>query len=256
MTMSKDRMTKRATSYSAPALEKGLGILEMISKAPHPMNLSEISQGVGRAKSEIFRMVYVLESLGYLERVEGTDGYTLTNRLFLLGMQRPPLKELLELALPSMRKLTEDTRQSCHLVVAADENMVVIARIESPSDLGLAVRIGHHRPILEATSGIVLTAFQPEAVRTLWVKKYGKRLAPKEREELVRKLDAIREAGYAAIVSTAVSGVTDVSAPIMRNGQPIAALAIPYMQLSAVSVSQRDATKALCKVTADLSSRL
>lgn len=254
--MPQGRKTQRAATYSAPALEKGLGILELISNASHPMNLSEISQGVGRAKSEIFRMVYVLESLRYLERVEGTDGYTLTNRLFLLGMQRPPLKELTETALPMMRRLTEDTQQSCHLVVPSDQYTVVIARMESPADLGLVVRIGHRRPILEATSGLVLTAFQPDAVRARWVKEYGRRLAPKERDDLLRKLDSIHAQGYAAITSTAVSGVVDVSAPIVRNGHAVAALTIPYMQLSAVSISQKEATRTLCEVTAGLSDKL
>ena len=254
--MPKGQKTQRTATYNAPALEKGLGILELISSASHPMNLSEISQGVGRAKSEIFRMVYVLERLHYLERVAGTDGYTLTNRLFLLGMQRPPLKELLEAALPLMRKLTEDTQQSCHLVVPSDQYTVVIARIESPSDLGLVVRIGHRRPILEATAGLVLTAFEPEPVRTRWLKDYGKRFVKDDRDELVRKLESIHDQGYAAIPSAVVSGVTDVSAPIVRSGHAVAALTIPYLQLSGVGASQRDATRLLCAIAASLSDKI
>lgn len=254
--MPKGRPKEQPTPYSAPALEKGLDILELLSSVSQPMNLSQISEGVGRSKSEIFRMLYVLERRHYLERVAGTDDYTLTNRLFLLGMERPPLKGLLEIALPMMHQLSEDTQQSCHLVVPSDQYMVVIARIDPPSDLGLVVRIGHRRPILEGTSGLVLTAFQPEAIRSRWIKDYGGNLSPKHRAKLVETLDSITTHGYAAIPSTVVPGITDVSAPVMRNSVAVAAVTIPYMKRFGVTVSQQDAVKMVCGVAVTISSKM
>ena len=43
--------------YSAPALEKGLDILELLSLSASEMSLSQIAAGVGRSKNEIFRAV-------------------------------------------------------------------------------------------------------------------------------------------------------------------------------------------------------
>src|ERR1700692_2344648 len=94
--------------YSAPALEKGLDILELLAGKSGSLSLSEISDGVGRSKSEIFRMLQVLEERRYLERTPENDGYTLTNRLFLLGMEKPPNKGLLEVALPVMHQLADE----------------------------------------------------------------------------------------------------------------------------------------------------
>ena len=45
--------------YSAPALEKGLDILEFLSESREPQSLQQIGDGVGRTKGEIFRMVSV-----------------------------------------------------------------------------------------------------------------------------------------------------------------------------------------------------
>src|SRR3546814_9590021 len=67
-------------------------------------------------------------------------------------MERPPLKGLLDIALPMLHELSDDTQQSSHLVVPSEQLMVVIARIDPPADLGLVVRIGHRRPILEGRS--------------------------------------------------------------------------------------------------------
>jgi len=255
MTDDKDGVTT-ATAYNAPALEKGLDILELLSSVSHPMTLAEVSLAVGRSKSEIFRMLHVLERRGYLERPVGSDHYTLTNRLFRLGMERPPLKGLLDIAMPLMHRLADDTQQSCHLVVPSEEYMVVIARIDPPADLGLVVRIGHRRPILSATSGLVLTAFQLEAVRDRWLQDYINVLPLKEREGLTARVTGIAAKGYAAIKSTVVPGITDVSAPVMHQGVAVAAVTIPYMQRYGVEVSQKEATQMLLGVAASIAAKL
>lgn len=254
--MSKVGQTPRAPAYNAPALEKGLDILELLSSVSYPMGLSDISKAVGREKSEIFRMLHVLERRRYLERTSNGDLYTLTNRLFLLGMERPPLKGLLDIALPAMHTLADDTQQSCHLVVPSEQFMVVIARIDPPADLGLVVRIGHRRPILEGTSGLVLTAFQNSLTRERWIESYGSELSPKQRTALEEKLEDIRVKGFAAIKSAVVPGVTDVSVPILSNGAAVASLTIPYMKRSGVPVSQREATTMLDSAAVAIASRL
>ncbi|RIA46826.1 IclR family transcriptional regulator [Hephaestia caeni] len=254
--MPKKETPAKATTYAAPALEKGLDILELLSSVSRPMGLSDISQAVGRSKNEIFRMLHVLEKRHYIERAQGNDLYTLTNRLFLLGMERPPLKGLLDIALPMLHELSDDTQQSSHLVVPSEQFMVVIARIDPPADLGLVVRIGHRRPILEGTSGMVLTAFQLEPVRRRWVEEYGADMTAKSRAELEDRLVDIARKGYAAIKSTVVPGITDISVPVMSNGAAVASLAIPYMKRSGVPVSQAEATRMACGVAAAISSRL
>src|SRR3546814_12559752 len=91
--------------------------------------------------------------------------------------------------------------------------MGVIARIDPPADLGLVVRIGHRRPILEGTSGMVLTAFQLEPVRRRWVEEYGADMSSKSRAELEDRLADIARKGYAATKSTVVPGIPDTSVP-------------------------------------------
>src|SRR3546814_10085980 len=93
-----------------------------------------------------------------------------------------------------LHELSDDTQQSSHLVVPSEQFMVVIARIDPPADLGLVVRIGHRRPILEGTSGMVLTAFQLEPVRRRWVEEYG---ADMRSEEHTSELQPLMRISYA-----------------------------------------------------------
>jgi DNA-binding IclR family transcriptional regulator len=134
---------RNVPKYRAPALDKGLDILELLSGTSGPLNLAEIAIRVGYSKGEIFRMLQVLEARNYIVRGEGDTGYLLTNRLFMLGMERPRNKGLVEVALPIMHRLSDETSHPCHLVVSSDDQIVVIARVDAPSDEGYIVRVGH-----------------------------------------------------------------------------------------------------------------
>lgn len=98
-------MPTDSPKYRAPALDKGLDILELLAKATQPLSIADISDGVGRSRGEIFRMLQVLEERDYIARPDGEGAYSLTPRLFRLGMEQPPVKNLVETAMPVMHRL-------------------------------------------------------------------------------------------------------------------------------------------------------
>jgi len=242
--------------YRAPALEKGLEILEFLAGKTVPMNLSQISAGVGRSPNEIFRMLQVLEERRYLARTPGDEGYVLTNRLFLLGMEKPPVKGLLEVALPVMHRLADDILHPCHLAVPSEEFIVVIARVDSPGDLGLVVRIGHRRPFPHSTSGLLLFAFQTQAARPRWTEVLDSKKIHYDHRRLVGKAKTISAQGYACIPSELVPGVVDLSAPIMQHESAVAALTVPYLDRRSPKVGQRKSIEQLRKAAAQISQEL
>ena len=44
-------------AYAAPALEKGLDILEMLCRSEQPLSQTQIAQELGRSVGEIYRML-------------------------------------------------------------------------------------------------------------------------------------------------------------------------------------------------------
>jgi len=54
--------------YRAPALDKGLEILEYLSGQRMPLTQLEIADGLQRSSGEIYRMLLCLEERGYLAR--------------------------------------------------------------------------------------------------------------------------------------------------------------------------------------------
>src|SRR5690625_6410198 len=57
--------------YRAPALEKGLDVLELLASHGGPLTTSQMATLLGRSVSELFRMVLALEYRGYIALAEG-----------------------------------------------------------------------------------------------------------------------------------------------------------------------------------------
>ncbi|MBB6064900.1 DNA-binding IclR family transcriptional regulator [Pseudoxanthomonas broegbernensis] len=218
--------------YRAPALEKGLDILELLARSPAPLSMAEISEGMGRSKGEIFRMLQVLEDRGYIARATGESGYALTHRLFMLGMEQPPVKGMMEAALPVMHRLADAIQQPCHLSVTSREEIVVVARVDAPGEIGLVVRVGHRRPMAHSTSGVVLFAFQGPAIRERWLALLREAEPGLDADAFRKRTEQARADGYASAASDVVHGVVDLSAPVLRHDHAVCALTVPFLETS------------------------
>ncbi len=245
------------TRYSAPALEKGLDILELLAEQAGPLPVSAISEALGRSRSELFRMLLVLEERGYIARLEGEEGFGLTTRLFELAMRNPPVGRLLDTALPVMERLAEQTSQSCHLAVASRDEMVVIARVESPDEVGFAVRVGHRRNLVESTSGRILLAYQPAPRRERWLAAAARR-SSFDRVALERDLARIRRAGLRRAPSSFVEGIVDLGCPVFdgRSEGAVAALTIPFVKRRGAARDEPRVRTQLKEAAAEISEAL
>jgi DNA-binding IclR family transcriptional regulator len=235
------------SKYRAPALEKGLDILQLLNNERSPLTVTAICQRLGRSQGEIFRMVQVLEVRGFIEQDPKTDGYRLTDLLFSMAMRQPASQSLVEIAIPLMRTLASEIGQSCHLALHTRGDIVVIARMESMEQVGFTVRVGYRHSILETVSGLTLFAFQPEDVRARWLSMVEPKPSPADVKKFVAAADATRQNGFGRAPSTFVNGITDISAPVMRGDRAIAALTVPYIK---TAFAQGPITTVVEKVTA------
>lgn len=246
----------QGAKYRAPALEKGLDILELLAHSSTPLSMAEISEGVGRSKGEIFRMLQVLEDRGYIARGVGENGYALTHRLFMLGMEQPPVKGMMEAALPVMHRLADAIQQPCHLSVTSREEIVVVARVDAPGEIGLVVRVGHRRPMAHSTSGVVLFAFQGEAIRERWLTLLREAEPGLDAAAFVQRADQARTEGYARASSDVVDGVVDLSAPVLQHGHAVCALTVPFLETRQLQARAAAAVEPLRTAAAEISRTL
>ncbi|MCV6592343.1 MAG: helix-turn-helix domain-containing protein [Silicimonas sp.] len=225
-----DTQTK-LQKYSAPALEKGLDILEFLSLSDVAPTLSQIAHGIGRSKNEIFRMMIVLEERGYIERRDG-DLFNLTSKLAVLAGERTDNSKLAELAEPFMLRLAEETELSNHLWVPEDrETLVVINSASSSQNYGVTVQVGYRTPFYPTSPGACfLSELESETARMLQLRRLAPDASETARAEFAQRADICRSEGHVALSSLESSAISEISAPV-RDGAGrlvVAALTIPH----------------------------
>jgi DNA-binding IclR family transcriptional regulator len=216
-------------SYAAPALDKGLEILELLSRTETPLLQKDIAGELGRTVGEIYRMLACLVRRNYVAQID--DSYLLTAKLFELAHVHPPTHRLLIAARPIMQRLSSDLDQSCHLTVYDQGRQIVIAKIDTPSGMGFSVRVGSELDVLVSVSGRVLLAFQDDETRRFRIEESLQRRPNQADPQVESVLKYLTERGYESAPSTQVRGLYAVSFPILdTQGHAIAALSVPYAE--------------------------
>lgn len=217
--------------YRAPALEKGLDILELLARHPEGLAQAEVARALERTVGEIFRMLNCLVERGYLTIQRPGDRYVLTLKLFELSHRHAPLARILDAALPLMHALAESVHQSCHLVVLHEARAIVIAQVDAPGEIGFAVRVGSVVQLSSTASGRVLLAFQDEDDRRKLLTKVHVSPDGAEGAKLAVALERVRKRGYEDIESTRIRGIHDYSYPVLNHrGAAVATLTVPFIE--------------------------
>ncbi len=216
-------------AYAAPALDKGLDILELLARSDVPLSQKEIAQKLDRTIGELYRMVTCLVDRGYLINLD--DRFIVSTKLFELAHINPPTHRLLTEALPIMQKLSSGLDQSCHLTVYNQGRQIVVAKVDSPSGMGFSVRVGAELDCLVSASGRVLLAFQDQETQHFRIEESVRRRPDHADPQITATLNTIRARGFESIPSVQVRGLYAVSAPILdTRGHALAALTVPYAE--------------------------
>jgi DNA-binding IclR family transcriptional regulator len=219
-------------AYAAPALEKGLDILELLAEVGEPLSTRAIAERLARSKGEIFRMVFVLLQRGYLVREAGTDRLALSRRLFDLGIRTPGGRQLTSIVLPLMERFSEESGHAAHLVVLSRGQTVVVATTSGHLDAAVTVRLGYGRPALEANSGLIILAFQSDKRRRALMRDASPDIcAALDAPALQTILAEIRADGHRVAPSRDIMSVTDIACPLIGpSGHAEAAILVPSLQ--------------------------
>jgi len=223
-------MPDQDEKYRAPALDKGLDILEILASRSGGMTRTEIVREMGLSPSQIFRMLERLVARGYVTRSEGGDRYSLSMKMFLISNRYPPYRRLAASAQPLMDDFSRQTDQSCHLVVPEFGAGLIVAQASPASHWEFRARVGSQLGLFTTGSGLTLVAFQaPERVgETLrqWGVASDAPLAG-----IGEQIEAIRERGYRIGASRQLIGVTDISVPVFGpDGDAIAVVTCAFIE--------------------------
>ena len=206
---------RKSAVYSAPALEKGLDILEALASTEEPQSLSDLAHVLGRSSSELFRVLSSLEKRAYVTK-DSVGCYRLALKLYELAHIHPPIEQLLRAGAEPMHKLAHSLRQSCHLSLLSRGKLLVLAEAGSPEKIRLSIAVGSSFPATRTASGRLLLARLPEEERRRFLEQDldSRRQSEAQRKSVQAALGRIRKAGYSTAENETYMGIRDVAVPV------------------------------------------
>jgi IclR family KDG regulon transcriptional repressor len=230
----------------AKAVVKTMKILECLSH-DRSFGITELAARVSANgnslrmnKSTVYRFLTSLKELGFVRQDPDTDRYSLTLKLFEIGMSVLDRLELWREAQPIIKEVARLTGETVHLATLDAGSLVYLGKIESARTLRVSMmsRVGQSAPTYCTGLGKALLAqLSAEHVSEILgrekVVRYTSRTLTR-RSDLDRELASIREKGYAFDNEEHEVGVRCLAAPIRDNKGTVCAavsVSVPTVRL-------------------------
>ena len=149
--------------YLVPGLIRGFAVLDIFTAESQELTLSEIARALDLSRSAAFRTVYTLAHLGFLLHDVRRQTYALGPAVLRLGHGYLASRELVQIALPELEKLRDETDWSTHLGVRDGRSVLYMLRVASRMGMGSIVHVGSRLPAAATTMGRVLLTDLDEA---------------------------------------------------------------------------------------------
>jgi DNA-binding IclR family transcriptional regulator len=210
------------------ATEKTLRILEALRQL-NGAGVTEIAEHLELSKGTIHNHLSTLSEHEYV--VKDDSQYYLGMRFFELGEFTRRQTEIYEVAKPEIDELASDTGELANLMIEEHGQGIYIYIAHGEQAIKLDTHIGTRQYLHTSALGKALLANMPEERFEEIIEKHG---LPSEtpntvtdREELVAKLDEIRERGVAFDGEERAEGIRCVAAPVTNNeGSLIGAVSV------------------------------
>lgn len=210
------------------SLERGIAVLTAFDADRPTMNLTEVARRCGLPRSATRRFLHTLVDLGYV--TSSGRQFELTPQVLELGYSYLPKLSLADVVRPHTERLARALGASVSVAVLDGADVRYVQRVNAPSALAVAIRVGSRIAAHRTGLGRVLLASLPPERLAAYLDSSERgqgahHLDPAEREQLILALAAVREQGWSYVDQLLDVGVRAVAVPLYaRDGSVVAAL--------------------------------
>jgi DNA-binding IclR family transcriptional regulator len=198
---------KRITGVGV--LDRSVALLDLLGDGPRTLRWLADASGLPRPTA--YRLLVALEAHRLVAR-DSSGAFQLGPRLAELAVRAGPAVDLAALAGPVLARLHEATGESVQLYVRSGDRRLCVAARDAGTGLRDSVPVGALLPLDVGSGGKVLLAWSADLAGL-----------PSDR---AAELAAVRRRGWASSVAEREPGVASVSAPVLADGQLLAALCV------------------------------
>ncbi|MGI6250390.1 MAG: IclR family transcriptional regulator [Anaerolineaceae bacterium] len=159
-------LTNQETSTTLiQSLDRGLELLEIISKSQEPLGLPELAQSLEVDRSTVFRLLGTLLLRGYVIQDQQTKRYSIGYKVVEISRRAIDRNSLRMISKPYLKDLVNETNESVNLVVLTGREIVCIDQESCPSPLAVTNDIGATFLPHATALGKAVLAFAPDEIR-------------------------------------------------------------------------------------------
>lgn len=224
-------VTPHATEARANlTLEKGLDILSLFGGRAAALSVPDIQRELDIPQSTLYRLLRSMKSKGWVED-DASGRYRLGLRILDLARVVQRRLDVVEVARPVMQNLSETTGETILLTKISGQQAICIERVEGPQLVRVSMERGVLLPLHAGASATILLAYldgkrRDEILAGGDLTRFTENTLV-DPEVIRRRLERIRENGYAFSDHEVDQGARSIGAPIFDpDGQITAGISL------------------------------
>src|SRR5215470_7713749 len=245
--MKRDVIQRRALAPKSPAdqdenardggvqsVDRALSIIETLAEDDEGYRLSDLAIRTGLSTSTVHRLLATLEKRRFVAFDRSESKWHIGAQSFSVGATFARRRNFTAQALPYLRKLRDQTRETANLAVVDDEAIIVLTRAESREIMRSLTKVGGRVAMVASGVGkAVLATYADEDVNAI-IRHHGMpRLTEKSivrPSDLFRELELVRRQGFAVDDEEACMGLRCIAAVVYNDcAEPLAAISVSGM---------------------------
>lgn len=244
-------------SGTVQSVDRAMAILEVLGEDEEGCRLTDIARRTGLSVSTVHRLLTTLEQRRFVQ-FDRTDGMWHVGRgAFAVGSVFTRQRNFVAPALPILRRLRDQTRETANLGVVDDGEVVVLTQVESREIMRAITRVGGRAPMANSGMGKAILATFADADIEAVIARQGLRKATGKSitnaAVLRTQIAAIREKGFALDDEEFVAGLRCVASVVYgADAEPLCAISISGLSVRVTD----DRVEVLGKLVADAAREL
>jgi IclR family transcriptional regulator, acetate operon repressor len=239
------------------SVDRALSIIETLAEDDEGYRLSDLAVRTGLSTSTVHRLLATLEKRRFVQFDRTESKWHVGAQSFSVGATFARRRNFAAQAMPYLRKLRDQTRETANLAVVDDESIIVLTRIESREIMRSVTKVGGRVAMVASGVGKAVLATYSDADVNAIICHHGMpRLTEKSivrPSELFRQLEAIRRQGYAVDDEEACMGLRCVAAVVYSDcSEPLAAISVSGMTCRVTDERLPAVGRAVREVAAEL----
>ena len=243
------------------SVDRALQIIETLAEDDEGYRLSDLAVRTGLSTSTAHRLLTTLEKRRFVQFDRSESKWHVGAQSFAVGATFTRRRNFVAQAVPYLRKLRDQTRETANLAVVDDEAIIVLTRVESREIMRSLTKVGGRVAMVASGVGKAVLATYSDAEVGAIIRHHGMpRLTEKSivrPGDLFKDLAAIRRQGYAVDNEEACMGLRCIAAVVYNDcSEPLAAISVSGMTSRVSDDRLPDLGRAVREVAAELTAAL